>query len=109
MKFVAIFNAFFIRNWQHFAAISFFILVAVAFYQPQMNGMKLKQHDIEQWQGMAHEARAYRADTGEEVLWTNSMFGGMPAAQISVNYPGNVFLEIRTWYTKSFSGARGHL
>tara|TARA_B110000879_G_scaffold63168_1_gene88794 strand:+ start:1355 stop:4381 length:3027 start_codon:yes stop_codon:yes gene_type:complete len=102
-------KAFFIRNWQHFAAIAFFILVAVAFYQPQMNGMKLKQHDIEQWQGMAHEARAYRADTGEEVLWTNSMFGGMPAAQISVNYPGNVFLEIRTWYTKSFPGARGHL
>ncbi|MFT6443365.1 MAG: hypothetical protein ACJASQ_000292 [Crocinitomicaceae bacterium] len=102
-------KAFFIRNWQHFAAIAFFIVVAVAFYQPQMDGMKLKQHDIEQWQGMAHEARAYRAETGEEVLWTNSMFGGMPAAQISVNYPGNVFLETRTWFSKSFPGARGHL
>jgi hypothetical protein len=102
-------KAFFIRNWQHFAAIAFFIVVAVAFYQPQMDGMRLKQHDIEQWQGMAHETNAFRADTGEEPLWTNSMFGGMPTTQISVSYPGNIFLETRSIYYTYFPGARGHL
>lgn len=102
-------KAFFIRNWQHFVAIAFFILVAVTFYQPQMDGMRLKQHDTEQWLGMAHESQEYRKETGKEPLWTNSMFGGMPATQISVTYPGSFFGKIRSWYFRSFPGARAYL
>jgi len=39
---------------------------------------------------MSKEISDYREATGEEALWTNSMFGGMPAYQISVQYKGNV-------------------
>ncbi|NRA10366.1 MAG: hypothetical protein HRT57_00250, partial [Crocinitomicaceae bacterium] len=102
-------KAFFLKNWQHFVAIAFFFIVAVVFYSPQMDGMRLKQHDIEQWRGMAHETYEFRDDTGEEALWTNSMFGGMPTTQISVKYPGNIFGQIKSWYFKSFPGAKGYL
>jgi hypothetical protein len=34
---------------------------------------------------MSKELLDYRTENGEEALWTNSMFGGMPATQISVN------------------------
>jgi hypothetical protein len=39
---------------------------------------------------MSKEIADYRQATGEEALWTNSAFGGMPAYQISVQYKGNV-------------------
>ena len=39
---------------------------------------------------MSKEISDFRDKTGEEALWTNSMFGGMPAYQISVQYKGNV-------------------
>ncbi|GIR13555.1 MAG: hypothetical protein CM15mP23_21300 [Cryomorphaceae bacterium] len=32
---------------------------------------------------MSQELMEYRAETGKEALWTNRMFGGMPAYQIS--------------------------
>ncbi len=60
-----------------FTIIAFAILSLVYCY-PQLQGKKLYQHDNISWQGMAHEAMAYHEATGKDVLWSNSMFGGMP-------------------------------
>lgn len=38
---------------------------------------------------MAHEVEAFKEATGEQSLWTNSMFGGMPTYQIKADYPNN--------------------
>ena len=43
---------------------------------------------------MSKEIKDHRSDYDEEPLWTNSMFGGMPAYQISVKYPNNILLHI---------------
>lgn len=51
--------------------------------------MTLGAHDTTQWKAMAQETIAWKEKTGEQALWTNSMFGGMPTFQISVLYPGN--------------------
>src|SRR4051812_43313186 len=59
-------------------AIVGFAVVALLYCYPQLQGKKLNQHDNISWQGMAREAMAYHDSTGKDVLWSNSMFGGMP-------------------------------
>ena len=77
-------------------------IIARMYFAPQFDDYGLEQHDIEQFKGMSNEIQHFREDTGEEPLWTNSMFGGMPATQISVLYGGNVFSSITrgflTWF-----------
>lgn len=85
---------FFSKNWIHFAFLAVFIIVTVAYFSPQFDGNGLKQHDIEQFKGMSNEIAHHREETGEEPLWTNSMFGGMPATQISVIHKGNFLRNV---------------
>ena len=55
-----------------------FIIVSLLYCFPQLQGKKLNQHDNISWQAMSHEAMTYHEKTGKDVLWSNSMFGGMP-------------------------------
>ena len=59
-------------------------------FQSPAGRKKLFQSDIANFQGASKEIVDFREQTGEEALWTNSMFGGMPAYQISVKYTGNM-------------------
>lgn len=83
-------KAFFQKNWVHFAAVAVMFIIAAIYFSPQFDGYGLKQHDAEQWRGMAHETQFHREKNGEQPLWTNSMFGGMPVIQISMLYTGNL-------------------
>jgi hypothetical protein len=74
----------------YLSAVVIFVVITLAYFSPLLEGKKLKQSDITQWKGMSKEISDFRESTGEEALWTNSMFGGMPAYQISVRYKGNV-------------------
>lgn len=78
------------KHWIHFLALALFFFVTYIYFQPQFHGHRLKQHDITQFKGMANETNHFRAVEGEEPLWTNAMFGGMPTYQISVDYHGNL-------------------
>ncbi len=71
-------------------AVIIFIIISLAFLSPLLEGKKLKQDDITRHKGMSKEVVDFREQIGEEALWTNSMFGGMPAYQISVKYKGNL-------------------
>ena len=73
----------------HLVAIGVFVILASAYFSPVFNGYKLKQGDITQFRGMEKEIADYRMLNEDEPLWTNSMFGGMPAYQISVEHSGN--------------------
>jgi len=71
----------------HLLALVIFLLVTVIYFKPVFFEHKdLKQHDIQQWEGGAKELLDYRSQTGEEALWTNSMFGGMPAYLITMHW-----------------------
>jgi hypothetical protein len=94
---------FFEKNWQHFVVFAVFIIIMLAYFAPQFNDYRLKQHDVEQYIGMAKETNSFREKSGEEPLWTNSMFGGMPTIQISTVYNGNVFQKTLQWFT-GFAG-----
>ncbi len=76
-------------------AILVFLLVTWAYLHPMVGGKRLDQHDINMWKGMSKEISDFRDQTGEEALWTNSTFGGMPAWQISVLYNGNLIQYLR--------------
>ncbi|MBN2747501.1 MAG: hypothetical protein JXR34_12305, partial [Bacteroidales bacterium] len=71
------------------AAILIFLLVVFFFFQPLFDGKQLKQADIVNHKGMSKEIVDHRNAYGEEPLWSNAMFGGMPAYQISVYYGTN--------------------
>ncbi|MBP9152097.1 MAG: hypothetical protein KBF73_07420, partial [Flavobacteriales bacterium] len=73
----------------HFAVLLAFAGISLAYMSPLLQGKELFQSDIVNFLGMSKEIVDFREDTGEEALWTNSMFGGMPAYQISVLYPNN--------------------
>ena len=74
----------------HFLAVFALLIVAIAYMNPIVFERKeLIQSDIVNFQGMSKEIMDFREETGQEPLWTNSMFSGMPAYQISVMYPNN--------------------
>ena len=72
------------------AAVIVFLVLSLAYFSPVFDGKRLAQHDIQQHQGMSREIVEHRDATGEEPLWTGSMFSGMPAYQISVLWKGNI-------------------
>jgi hypothetical protein len=76
-------------------AILVFVLITIAYFNPLLEGKKLDQHDITMWKGMSKEIIDFREDNKAEPLWTNSMFGGMPAWQISVVYTGNLMRYVK--------------
>lgn len=79
----------------HLIAIFIFAFASMLFYMPMIFENKtLNQHDILQGMGSTRELVNFRATTGEEGLWTNSMFGGMPADFISIVYSGDLMIYV---------------
>ena len=74
----------------HILVLLIFIAISFIYFSPVLEGKKLDQHDIKTYKGMSKEIKDFRENTGEEALWTNSMFSGMPAYQISVKYKKNL-------------------
>jgi len=66
----------------HLAAFGVFLLLTVIYFHPMLSGNDLPQMDNTHAIGMAKELVDFEAQTGEQSMWTNSMFGGMPAYQI---------------------------
>lgn len=98
---------FFQKNWQHFAVLAVFVVVSMVYFAPEFSGYDLRQHDVEQFKGMSQETQMFREKTGEEPLWTNSMFGGMPTIQISTLYPGNIFQSAIIGFLRFFGVPSG--
>ncbi|QCR24273.1 YfhO family protein [Pontibacter sp. SGAir0037] len=74
----------------HVVAVVIFLLLTAIYFSPVLfNGEGLPQQDIMQARGADKEIQDFRAATGEEPLWTNSMFSGMPAYLINTHYSGD--------------------
>ncbi|MCE5348267.1 MAG: hypothetical protein LLG13_18530 [Bacteroidales bacterium] len=74
----------------HFIAIAIFLVISVVYFYPVLEGKVLHTNDGTVAQNSAKEISDFRAKYGEEPLWTNSMFSGMPAYLISVRFSGNI-------------------
>lgn len=73
----------------YLAAAVIFLVITIVYFSPLLEGKQLQQSDIMNYKGAAKEIIDFRERTGTEPLWTNSMFSGMPAYQISTAYKGN--------------------
>ena len=73
--------------YTHFFVLVFFVITALAYFNPVLQGKVIEQSDIRQYTGMAKEQNNFRKKTGEEPYWTNSAFGGMPTYQLGAYYP----------------------
>ena len=71
--------------------IILFAAIAMIYFYPVLQGYKIKQTDIKQHKGMAHEIVSHRDKFDEEPLWIGNMFAGMPSYQVSkVKYSGSI-------------------
>ena len=78
----------------HFFALALFIVAALAYFTPVLQGKVIFQSDIAQYTGMAKEQIDFKKRTGEEPYWTNSAFGGMPTFQLGAQYPHNYIKKL---------------
>ncbi len=84
----------------HIISLLVFVVVTVSFYSPLIFGGKIiSQHDIIQGLGASQEIIEFRENTGDEALWTNSIFGGMPAYLINMQWSGDLMLQVHRLLT----------
>ncbi|MFI3248899.1 MAG: YfhO family protein [Rikenellaceae bacterium] len=75
-------------------AVVLYALFAAIYFAPQLGGEVLVQGDVTQYKGMTQEILETRDRTGEDPQWSGSMFSGMPAYLINVDYPSQI---IKQW------------
>lgn len=75
---------------QPLMAAAVFLILSVMYFLPQLQGKVLQHSDIMQGQAMVKEAVTYQEQLGRTMLWTNSMFGGMPTYQMSAPQKSNL-------------------
>ena len=63
-----------------------FIAVSLIFYSPLLDGKKLFQSDINQYEGMSREIQENRDNFSKEIYWIDNAFGGMPTFQLGAKY-----------------------
>jgi len=92
------------NNWKPIvSAIVIFFSISVVYFTPVIQGKVLEQHDMMVWKGASKEAADFKKETGENTLWTNSMFSGMPTYLINNLSDGNQLKLIHR--TINFFGA----
>ena len=93
----------------HIIAVVLFLGLSSVYFSPLFNGYSLRQGDVKQYRGMAKEIDDYRMMNDGEAMWTNSMFGGMPAYQISIDHPSNVLKWVHNLLTLNLPAPIGIL
>lgn len=70
------------------------------FFHPVIfDGKVMTQNDIIQGVSSGQEISNFRKETGDEALWTNSMFGGMPAYLVNMHWSGDLLVNVQNFMT----------
>ncbi len=85
-----------------------FFILSIIYFLPQIQGKVLRQGDIVQYSAMAQEQSLYQQKEGKEILWTNSMFGGMPMYQIGVTIKNNLLTHVQNFLNLYFDRPIGY-
>ena len=80
----------------HALAVLVFLVVTLTFFSPLFfENKELGQQDIQQHIGSSKALRDYRDATGEEGLWAESMFSGMPAYLVNLQWSDGVVVAMK--------------
>lgn len=80
----------------HGIALLIFLLVSLFFFHPIFFDNKaISQHDIQQWEASSKALRDYRTATGKEGLWATSLFSGMPAYLVNLEWDNGPIIAIK--------------
>ena len=83
-------NGTFQKLLPHIIAVIVFLIVAVIYCKPTLQGEVVNQHDVTHWEGAMKQSLEVEEKYGEKPLWTNALFSGMPTFQIG--YPSNAYV-----------------
>ncbi len=79
----------------HVIALAVFLAISAAYFSPMLDGKKMiTPGDTRQFQGASSEKTAYEKESDEAILWTNTIFGGMPTYLIGSPRPPKVLHHI---------------
>lgn len=67
-------------------AIVLFAILALIYCSPVLSDNSIIQPDIVNYKGSAEEMQKFEEQTGENIYWSNAMFGGMPTYQTGAQY-----------------------
>ncbi len=88
------------KNLLYYAgAVALFLVITFVFFYPMLEGKKLKATDTSTYIGGSKEISDFRKSSGEEPLWTNSLFSGMPTYQISTIWKGQYLSQVDKIFT----------
>ncbi len=80
----------------HLVAVIVFLIVTISFFNPVfIDNKSISQHDIQQWEASSKSLRDYREATGEEGLWAPSIFSGMPAYLVNLEWSNGVIVAVK--------------
>jgi len=71
-----------------------FAVVSLIFYSPLLEGKKLYQSDINQYEGMSREITDNRDNFSDEIYWIDNAFGGMPTFQLGAKFAYDILAPI---------------
>jgi hypothetical protein len=81
----------------HIIAIVVFLIVSIAYNKTALEGKGLRQIDVQGYTGMSKQSNDYREKNGHWPLWTESMFGGMPAYNIAIESTHTLTVGWANW------------
>jgi hypothetical protein len=76
----------------HGVAVLVFLLVAVVYCKPALEGKVVSQSDIIGWKGMSQQSFEYKEKFGHFPLWSESAFSGMPAYTFAIDARSKISL-----------------
>lgn len=85
-----------------------FLTIAAFYFSPQLRGKILEQDKELEYRYIAKESIDFKNQTGETALWTNSLYGGMPAYSINTLKDGNFLTYLDQMLSLGFKGPIGY-
>jgi hypothetical protein len=76
-------SSFWKKALPHLVAIMIFLVVAMVYCKPALEGKMLSQTDVIGHTGMARQSEVFKEKYGHYPFWTESIFSGMPAYTVA--------------------------